>query len=47
MVIVSLNQAAMADLASARDLMKGPGRYLLLVYYRGSLSYITLATREE
>ncbi len=42
MVIVSINQQPVADLAAARGALRRPGRNLVLIYFRGMLSYITL-----
>jgi serine protease Do len=42
MVIVSIDQAAAADVGAAKEALKRPGRHLLLVYYRGVLTYLTV-----
>ena len=47
MVIVSINQQTITDLATAREMIRPPGRYLLLIYYRGALSFVTLTVRKE
>jgi len=41
MVIVSINRNVVPNLATARQLLV-PGRNLLLVYYQGTLSYLSL-----
>jgi PDZ domain-containing protein len=47
MVIVSIGQEPITSLAAARESLKQPGRYLLLIYYRNALTYISLAVRKE
>jgi len=47
MVIVSINQEEISSVAAARESMKRPGRYLLLIYFHNALTYITLAVRKE
>lgn len=42
MVVVSINQQPVSDVATARGALRRPGRNLVLIYYRGMLSYITL-----
>ncbi len=44
MVIVSINRTTVTNLATARQLLV-PGRNLLLVYYQGTLSYLSLQVR--
>ncbi len=43
-VVIEINRAAVADVASARELLR-EGRNLLLVYYRGGFRYISLTLR--
>ena len=43
MVVVTINQEPVTgDLPSARAKLEKPGRHLMLIYYQGSLSYVTL-----
>jgi len=44
MVIISINRTAVTDLAKAANLLQA-GRNLLLVYYQGALSYISVTIK--
>jgi Do/DeqQ family serine protease len=45
MVIMEINRTPIADLSTAREIVQGPGRYLILVYTRAGARYLTLLAR--
>jgi Do/DeqQ family serine protease len=45
MVIVEINRIPVPDLTTARQIVKGPDKYLLLIYSNGGFSYVPLPVK--